>query len=252
MIFHTFGCPSNKAVVLIHGVLTPWQMWEYQIDKLIDDYYVIVPALDGHTEEEASKFESVKQEAALIEYYIIDNLNGKVYAVCGISMGGAVSAVMWKNGRIKMEKLIMDGSPFGKLPKFMIDIMVLNYLKIVHSSQKRDPKTLEGFKKNLLPEKYLPNYLAFIDKMSDETVTNIVYSVFDDNYPDNVVSDADVLFMHGTKANEVVAVKAAKRLKKEYPNIRIICRKGHIHCENALFHPDKWYSEIVGFLNNEM
>ena len=26
MIFHTYGNKENKAVVLIHGMLTPWQI----------------------------------------------------------------------------------------------------------------------------------------------------------------------------------------------------------------------------------
>ena len=29
MIFHTYGNKENKAVVLIHGMLTPWQIWNY-------------------------------------------------------------------------------------------------------------------------------------------------------------------------------------------------------------------------------
>ena len=28
MIFHTFGDNHNLAILLIHGVLTPWQIWE--------------------------------------------------------------------------------------------------------------------------------------------------------------------------------------------------------------------------------
>ncbi len=28
MNIHTFGDKNNKAVILIHGMLTPWQMWQ--------------------------------------------------------------------------------------------------------------------------------------------------------------------------------------------------------------------------------
>ena len=52
MIFHTFGNKENKAVVLIHGVLTPWQIWNTAIDKFRSRYYVVVTELDGHTENE--------------------------------------------------------------------------------------------------------------------------------------------------------------------------------------------------------
>lgn len=249
MLFHTFGNPDNKAIVLVHGVLTPWQMWEYQTDKLKDDYYVLIPALDAHTEETVSEFVSVEKEAEEIENYIINHLNGKVYAVCGISMGAVISSIIWKNNRIQIDKLVMDGAPFAKIPNFMVRIMISNYLTIVHSSQKRDPKTLAGFSKNLLPEKYLGNYLAFIDTMSDESVRNMVSSVCQNHYPSKVESTTKVLFLHGTKANESVAAKAAKRLKSDYPEMKIICRKGMVHCENALFHPERWYEEVRDFLD---
>lgn len=248
MLFHTFGSPENRAVVLIHGVLTPWQMWEYQIDKLRENYYVVIPALDAHTEEMTSEFVSVEKEAEKIENYIINNLGGRVYAVCGISMGAVISGIIWRNGRVQMEKLVMDGAPFAKIPGFMVGIMTSNYLKIVHSSQKREAKTLKGFSKNLLPEKYLGNYLAIIDKMSDSSVRNMVKSVFQNHYPGNVQSSVRVLFLHGTKANEIAAAKAAKRLKCDYPEMKIICRKGMSHCENAAFHPEKWYEEVGDFL----
>ena len=32
MRFHTFGSDSNKAIVLIHGMLNPWQLWQQAID----------------------------------------------------------------------------------------------------------------------------------------------------------------------------------------------------------------------------
>ena len=49
MIFHTFGDDHNPAILLIHGVLTPWQIWEDAIRQFSKESCVIVPALDAHT-----------------------------------------------------------------------------------------------------------------------------------------------------------------------------------------------------------
>ena len=51
MIFHTFGDPSAKPVVLIHGMLNPWQLWKDAAEHFSKEYYVVVPELDAHTEE---------------------------------------------------------------------------------------------------------------------------------------------------------------------------------------------------------
>lgn len=41
MIFHTFGNNENKAIMLIHGMLTPWQIWEDAVSVLSNDHFVI-------------------------------------------------------------------------------------------------------------------------------------------------------------------------------------------------------------------
>ena len=40
MKFHTFGSDKNPPIVLIHGTLTPWQVWEKQIEHFKKKYYV--------------------------------------------------------------------------------------------------------------------------------------------------------------------------------------------------------------------
>ena len=66
MIFHTFGDVSKKPVLLIHGMLNPWQLWEETVEHFSKEYYVVVPELDAHTEEETSTFVSVDDEAKAI------------------------------------------------------------------------------------------------------------------------------------------------------------------------------------------
>ncbi|MBP5780276.1 MAG: alpha/beta hydrolase, partial [Clostridia bacterium] len=60
MVFHTYGNKENKAVVLIHGMLSPYQIWNRVVQEFEDGYYVIVPELDAHTEDETSTFISVE------------------------------------------------------------------------------------------------------------------------------------------------------------------------------------------------
>ena len=52
MIFHTFGDKENKAVILVHGMLNPWQIWNKAIEKFSRTYYVIVPELACFRPEE--------------------------------------------------------------------------------------------------------------------------------------------------------------------------------------------------------
>ena len=116
MIFHTYGKKENKAIVLIHGVLTPWQIWNTAIRKFKRNYYVIVPELDAHTEVTPTVFHSVGEEADKIHDYIMEELNGHVFLLAGLSMGGRIAATL-NDPAVAVSKAEIQGlkvKPVGK------------------------------------------------------------------------------------------------------------------------------------------
>ncbi len=115
-----------------------------------------------------------------------------------------------------------------------------NYLSIIHGSQKREPKVLQNFVKYFMPERFLPHFLKFADTMSDESVANIVKAACRCEIQKTPDADTKILFLHGTKANEMLAKKAAKKMKKAYPDVTVKVFKGYAHGELAIYHSDEW------------
>lgn len=250
MKFHTFGSNENKAVILIHGVLNPWQIWKKAIAAFSGEYYVIVPELDAHTEDEPSSFDSVDKEAEQIRQYLLDNLSGSVYAICGLSMGGRIAATLAAMPGISAENLVLDGAPLLPVPKLMISIMKKTYISIIRKSKKRDPKVLESAKKGFIPEAYIPDYLKIADNMEEQSVINILDSVFSSFAFKKL--DSRILFLHGTKGNEAVSKKAAIKMKAVNPQTEIRCFKGYAHAQLASFEQEKWINEVRNFFAAEI
>lgn len=144
MRFHTFGNIDNRKMILVHGVLTPWQIWNEAIEQFSKNYFVIVPALDGHIEEEASEYISVDDEAKKITSYVLDNYGEDIFAICGLSMGGAITYKIFESRRLNIQNVIMDGAPLLPLGKLPIWFMTKSYISIVHKSKKRDDKVIES------------------------------------------------------------------------------------------------------------
>ena len=107
-------------------------------------YFVIVPALDGHIEEEASEYISVDDEAKKITSYVLDNYGEDIFAICGLSMGGAITYKIFESRRLNIQNVIMDGAPLLPLGKLPIWFMTKSYISIVHKSKKRDDKVIES------------------------------------------------------------------------------------------------------------
>lgn len=108
---------------------------------------------------------------------------------------------------------------------------------------------LASFKKNFLPEKYLESYLKIADFMTDTSMRNIVEAADTGNRCTTVDNKSRILFLHGTKGNEILSKKVAKLMKKAYPETEVVCFKGDVHCYKAIYEPEKWVEVVNNFLS---
>lgn len=252
MFVHEFVAGNKPIMVLVHGVLTPWQVWIPQITAFREKYNVYAVALNAHTEDVASEFISVQSEAQEIAQYFKEKNIDTIDVMCGISLGGKIAHEIWKSGNLKIHNLIMDGAPLVSCPKFAVKIMINNYKNIIHKSKVRDKKVIENFKKYFLPEKYLDSFLKIADFMSDKSIENIVVSAFAGSKIEGEQKRSRILFIHGTKGNEVLSKKAAKLMKKYYPVTEVVCFQGDAHCYKAIYEPEKWIEVVEQFLQKKM
>nr|MCR4689119.1 alpha/beta hydrolase [Saccharofermentans sp.] len=167
MIFHTFGNKEGKTVLLIHGVLTPWQIWSDYIDSFKGEFFVVVPELDAHTQGGPSSFVSAEDEASRISSYIREELGGKVCLLAGLSMGGYIAATIAKDKDISIDNLVLDGAPLLKVNGLLKRVFKKNYISIIRRSKERDPKVIESAKKDFLPERYIDDYLKIADNIDE-------------------------------------------------------------------------------------
>ncbi len=248
MRVHEFVSGNRPVMVLLHGVLTPWKIWKPQIEAFQKDYDIYAIALNAHTEDVASEFITFDAQVEEIIQYFLDKNITEIDVLAGISFGGKLSHAIWQSGKLHIKNLVLDGAPLVSCPKFAQKIMINNYIKIIHQSKERDPKVLESFKKQFLPEKYLEDYLKIADFMTDESMKNIVLAAFSGGLRTDVENKSRILFIHGTKGNEVLSKRAAGLMKKYYPETKVICFKGDTHCYKAIYEPEKWVEVVRGFL----
>ncbi len=128
MIYKEFGQKDKPVIVLIHGGgLSDW-MWRAEIDALKNEYTIITPIIDGHGEDFEAAFTSIQGCAENIIAYIKDNLNGKVRAICGLSLGAQITVEILSRASDITEKAVIESAVVipskaaQKLAKSMLDI----------------------------------------------------------------------------------------------------------------------------------
>ncbi len=246
-----YGNPKQDKIILIHGLESPYQIWDDYIDYYKNDYCLVVPILTGHNINEDIDFESLEKCVKELEDFYISKYGKQVFAVYGMSMGGVFASMLWQNQNIKIAKLIMESSPLLGFGNMMTRILTKQYLTITHKAQVRDKKIVRQAVNSMVTENKLDVFMELLDHISDTTITNYIKEIGKHKLPDNIDSpETEIYYFYGGKVNEILFRKVARFISRNYQNANILCFNGKGHCEDALLNPQEHIKVLNKVLNS--
>ncbi len=215
MKFFEFGKENSKTLMIECGYLAKWYPGLMPfIDEAKKKYHVIVQAYDGFNEDEPdSVFHSVMAEAQNAVDFIINNLDGKIDVLYGISMGGMVSNEIIMDGRVNVHTFIADGYTIMPMPtfrfKFIENLYITCYSSVIYSVLTKHQGLLAltlGRTKESIQE-------SLYTKASRESVRNSVISEIGYKYKFESFNRTNSFVFHGSA--EVVAARKVHKLQKK-------------------------------------
>jgi len=220
MIFKQYGNPNKPVVVLLHGGgLSHW-MWKPQIEAFQEKYHIITPILDGHGEENHTAFPSIAKSAMQVIAYINENFGGKVFAICGLSIGAQITVEILSKAKDITQKaviesaLVLPSKMMIALTKPMID---LSFFLV----KKRGFAKLQA-KQMYLPDSMFEDYFRDSTGMSKESMINMLLDNARYAVPENLgKTTADVLVMCG-KEEYAMMRKSAEALHDTIKSSKLI------------------------------
>ena len=84
-----YGKENEKVILLLHGGGLSWWNYKEVAECLKNDYHVVLPILDGHTDSDRD-FTDIEANASEIISYIDENFDGSVTMIGGLSLGGQI------------------------------------------------------------------------------------------------------------------------------------------------------------------
>lgn len=247
MKFREFGVKSNKAVILLHGGGLSWWSLTPHIEALKDDYFVIASTIDGHGDDSENTFITIENCANEIIEYIDNNLDGKVYGICGLSIGAQIAIeIMSRNKDIVQKAIIESGlvHPMKSVAALVKPMYSMSYGLIKQRwFSKYQAKAL------FVSDDMFENYYEDSCKMSKESLINMTISNSNYSMPESLKdSNAEAIVLVGSK--ELSAMKkSAKLLNNTIKNstLKILDKNGH--GEFSLKTTEKYTTLVAKFLN---
>ena len=229
MYMHTYGKPSDPAVVLLHPMgITAEKLYEIVGQKLKGSCCLLIPDKGNHGEEKAD-FLSVEDEADKICTYLKSHEISELVMIYGASMGAAVALRMLSHSEIKVRSLYLDGAPIAKLGFIMSRVFapVLIWQKGIY--EKNNQKKLAEFISRWgedLNDHMRETFIRF----SNTSIRNIAQACV----KGNMVSIPEELQKHTWMEwgeDEEYAKKSPSEAKRLYPFAHVEVRPGYNHCE---------------------
>lgn len=137
MKFQTIGNPKNPIALMIHAMFMDNEMFSDVSDILKENYYIVLPVLSGHDLTEHSTFHSAQEESEHIINFFISNQLYEIEILLGSSLGGLIAFEIFRQNKLLIRNIFLDGTPFINFSKLRIKLMEKIFIYVAHSSAKK-------------------------------------------------------------------------------------------------------------------
>lgn len=241
MQFTTLGNKNSPAVMLIHGMLSSGNDPLIFGKFLADEYYVISPTLDGHSND-GSELESAEKEAEKICRYLEKRGINELALIQGSSMGAEVALAVrseCKRRGINVGHCFFDGGPFFDFAPIKRAVMIQVFRRLIklldgEPDEVFDRLNKNGFVKFVARDKledFRPILISMANNkrtFSSKTIKGMVKTCYNCKLPVLTEEEQkDLVFFFSL---EEPARQSKPRLKKAYPYAKYRDVRGYAHC----------------------
>jgi pimeloyl-ACP methyl ester carboxylesterase len=246
MIFKEFGNKNMPVIIFLHGGGLSWWTWKPQIQALQKDYCIVTPIIDGHGDACDTTFVSINESAEQVIKYIKENYNGKVFAICGLSIGAQIAvSILSKECDITKNAVIESALVYPM--KMVIALTVPMYNMCYRLIKKRWFAKLQAKILNI-PDELFETYYEESSRMTKESLIN--FTISNVNYPMPLTlcnTKAKTLILVGGKELAIMKKSAFLLHKTINDSILKVIEKSK-HGEISLIYPDKYLNLLQQLL----
>ena len=260
MKVETLGNKGNPVIIMIPGMFCDSEMTKRIGHYFEDDYYILLPVLDGHYKENPHYISKFQDSKELINY-LEENHIEEIELLHGTSMGAEVALQVAADLKIPVKHYLYDGGPFFKFPRFFRAIMAKKFMVLVNIASSK--KTVEEAETAIMNDPFvkklggesLESYRGilggfakigqWIDRKSVRAIADTCYKCDLPAFSDEIIAKTTFLFSEKEPAR-----KSEKRLKKKYPDANYYIAKGYGHGGFQIQGLDEYVTYLHSLLEN--
>ena len=235
MEFHSYGDKANPTLLLLPGLGVSHEIFLPLVQLLKDRFHIVTADIDGFLLGKPSRFTSVDDQAAQVNWYVQEHFDGELDVAYGLSLGGKILSRMMERGDIVISHAIMDAAPLLPLPKWSVGPLryyqAFNVWTCYHWT---------GFWRRVFHSHYFDVLLDEVKKVFPSDKTRAVLEGYKSVYTNKLesISGPDIHYWYGT-LEAFVAKPQVEHLKKLCPDVHVQVFPKSNHGQLLVDHPDE-------------
>ena len=242
MIVIEYGNQNADVIMLLHGGGLSWWNYRAEAEVLSEQYHVILPVLDGHSDSE-NDFVSIEENAERIITFIDEKLGGSILLIGGLSLGAQIlTEILARRKNICKFAIVESVSILpSKLTNSLVEATVSSSYGLI---QKRWFSRLQ-FKSLKMNQYLFDDYYRDSCKITKKNLTSFLRA--STNYKLNETikdTEAKVRIVVGQKEQRAI-LKSAQILHEMIKGSDLEVRVGLYHGEYSLNQPNQYVEELL-------
>ena len=242
-----YGKENAKVIILLHGGGLSWWSYRDVAEQLQQEYYVILPILDGHAGSDAP-FTSIEENAKRIIQYIDDEHNGYVDLIGGLSLGAQIAVEILSQRSNICKTAIIESAlviPMKMTHALTKPMMDMSFWLIAKEWFAKLQFQSLRIKSELYEEYYRDTCQITKDDMIAFLKANSNYGV------KSQLADtkAKVAIVAGAKEPSVM-IRSAKQLRKMIPDSSLAILENMHHGEYSINHGKTYTDKLKELLHS--
>lgn len=246
MKYKEFGDRTHPTIILLHGGGLSWWSFTDLIPLLKAEYHIVTSVIDGHGKDGETTFVSIRDSAQKLIQYIDEKHQGKVFAICGLSLGAQIIVDVLAQRADIAKYIVIESAlvmPLSGVTRFIAKSSSLFY-SLIHQKWFARMQAKALYVRENLFDQYYSDSLS----ISKQSLTNISTSNADYTAPDTLkFAKAKVLIIIGGEEVRIMD-KSVRKLISMLPQARVCIVPDMKHGELSLSRCKEYLALIKQFM----
>lgn len=235
-----YGTKNKEVIMLLHGGGLSWWNYKDLVKLLENDYHIILPILDGHSNSD-KRFTTIRDNALEIIDYIKEKYHGHIKLIGGLSLGAQILLEM-----LYMKEDICDYSIIESAlvyPMKLTNKLVGPSINLSYSLISKKWFSHLQFKSLKINNSLFNDYYEDSKNIKKEDMISFMKENSNYELKDLSKSKSKSLIIVGSKERKIM-IKSAKRINESLKNSTLKIMDGYYHGDLSLNHPYE-YAKII-------